>query len=80
MIQCPVVVRLTCQLHMPQKRLQRDRPYEHPMIIEVISQFFFRGPKAVVHRFKDKFTSSSHDAPEELEVPKPMLALVATAV
>ena len=50
------------------------------MIIEVISQFFFHGPKAVVHRFKDKFTSSSRDAPEELEVPKPMLALVATAV
>ncbi|KAJ3002419.1 hypothetical protein NUW54_g5857 [Trametes sanguinea] len=63
-----------------QKRLEKKSPYEHPIFIEVIASCFFRGPDSIASKWASMFSSSHPDLPDELEVPPPMVALVATAV
>ncbi|KAL7283730.1 hypothetical protein ACG7TL_003167 [Trametes sanguinea] len=62
------------------KRLEKNLPYEHPIFIEVIALCFFRGPDSIASKWARKFKSSYPDCPDELEVSRAMVALVATAV
>ncbi|KAG6825967.1 hypothetical protein H0H92_001683 [Tricholoma furcatifolium] len=58
----------------------RTKPYHHPMIISAIREYFFSAARgSLASKYTDRFTSSIEDAPDSLELPLPMVAMVATA-
>ena len=60
------------------RKLKEDAPYQHPGIETVLRQSFFIGSDAKL--YEGLFSSSIPEAPEELEVTIPMMAISATAV
>ena len=56
-----------------------DRPYGASIVIYILRESFFKGPKSFYNRHEDAFTSSLPGRTER-EIPMVMLALVGTAV
>lgn len=64
-------------------RVDKNYPYRHKIIEQVIKSMFFTPRKAAADAHHSRFVSSLPNHPvakNELEVPQPMVALVATAV
>ena len=63
--------------------MNAKRPYFNPCIISSIKEYFFTGSRgSLAQRYDASFSSSIKDGPEknELELPIPMVCLVATTV
>ncbi|KAI0356052.1 hypothetical protein OH77DRAFT_1589525 [Trametes cingulata] len=62
------------------QKVERNKPYRLPIFEDVMRGAWFSRPSAYGYKLIDRFSSSSPEAPRELEIPAPMLALAATAI
>ncbi|KAH9857830.1 hypothetical protein C2E23DRAFT_881394 [Lenzites betulinus] len=61
------------------KSISEAKPYQHSVVVSVIRETFFKGPKSFANRNPDVFRSSLPNR-DEKEIPAAMLALVGTAI
>jgi len=66
----------------PTGEVDNSRPYRHPAIVSIIKMKFFTGSTSIGYQHRNRFTSSIKEGSKalEMEVPAPIIALVATAV
>lgn len=57
-----------------------SEPFGCRIIREIISKEFFRGPSSIAAQNQGLFRSSDPNKADELEVPKPMVAVACVAV
>lgn len=50
------------------------------VIVRIINEMFFDGPKSIASQNPQYFDSVSASAPDEKEMPEPMIALACAAV
>ena len=55
-------------------------PFNLPVFEQLLRTAFFSKPRSFGYRLLPHFTSSLPEAPDEKEIPVPMLALITTAV
>ncbi|KAI0629512.1 hypothetical protein C8Q77DRAFT_1065182, partial [Trametes polyzona] len=62
------------------KTIDAGKIYGQPIFLEILRLAFFKQPDAFGFGISDRFCSSLPGKPNEVELPAPMLALVATAI
>ncbi|KAF8955104.1 hypothetical protein BDZ97DRAFT_1710428 [Flammula alnicola] len=64
-------------------KVLNNQPFQHPAIIWILKDHFFRGARrSLANKYASRFTSSIENGPEKnvLEVPMAMLCMVATCI
>jgi hypothetical protein len=59
---------------------QHTKPYSHSVFLAILTDTVFKGDNSTAYKLRDRFSSSLEDLEDELEIPKPMLAYIATGV
>jgi hypothetical protein len=59
---------------------QHTKPYSHGIFLAILADTIFKGDNSTAYKLRDQFFSSLEDLEDELEIPKPMLAYIATGV
>ncbi|KAI0629565.1 hypothetical protein C8Q77DRAFT_1181024 [Trametes polyzona] len=62
------------------KTVEAGKIYDPPIFVEILRLAFFKQPDAFGFEISNRFYSSLPEKPDEIELPAPMLALVATAI
>lgn len=59
---------------------QHTKPYSHGVFLAILADTIFKGDNSTAYKIRDQFFSSLENLEDELEIPKPMLAYIATGV